>query len=211
MLYQTIFFLPTHPPTHPPPQTGPGLLSLPLRHREEAVGRRRLPTLRACFEGERRDDPSDGGLPKGKDRPPTHPSTNRLQQLIRTASISSYHSTTHLPTHPPTLPQGLQEDPYHCPLYQAFGMLLAELGRVDAARAVFEKVSPPTHPPTYLPIFSTVSHLITRLLLYPPTHPPTHPPSHPNNRARLLTLGAGTCTTYGTLGLCWKRKQAAST
>lgn len=30
--------------------------------------------------------------------------------------------------------KGLQEDPYHCPLYQAFGMLLADLGRVDAAR-----------------------------------------------------------------------------
>ena len=37
---------------------------------------------------------------------------------------------------PQVFQKGLQEDPYHCPLYQAFGMLLADLGRVDAARYV---------------------------------------------------------------------------
>lgn len=30
--------------------------------------------------------------------------------------------------------RGLKSDPYHCPLYQAFGMMLSELGRADAAR-----------------------------------------------------------------------------
>lgn len=31
---------------------------------------------------------------------------------------------------------GIKADPYHCPLYQAFGLMLSELGRRDAARWV---------------------------------------------------------------------------
>lgn len=67
--------------------------------------------------------------------PPTHPPTPKSNH-----PLPQKHKHNH--KHPnkwnnqQVFQKGLQEDPYHCPLYQAFGMLLADLGRVDAARYV---------------------------------------------------------------------------